>query len=124
MDRIVLGLSEIIEINGKEFSAKIDTGARGNSICKSVVESLNLPYTNKKIWVKSSNGRQLRRLIEAEVRIKNQTFKTTFNVADRSHLRFPILIGVQTLQNGFLVDPSKNQVISPKDKGLYSQQCD
>ena len=115
-----MGLSEIIKINGKKFSAKIDTGARGNSICKTVVEQLNLPFTNKKIWVKSSNGRQLRRLIEAQITLKDKTFKTTFNVTDRTHLRFPILIGVQTLQNGFLVDPSKNQVISPKDKGLYS----
>ncbi|MAG77985.1 hypothetical protein CL616_01330 [archaeon] len=122
MDRIVLGLTEKISINNKEFSAKIDTGARGNSLCKTIASELKLPLLKRKIWIKSSNGMQLRRLVEAEIKIKNLKFKTTFNVTDRSHLRFPVLIGVQTLQNGFLVDPSKNQTISPKAKGLYSKR--
>jgi len=106
-DRIVLGLSENIHINGEEFTAKIDTGARGNSICKTIVDKLEIPYTKKKIWVKSSNGKQLRNIVRASVFLKGKSFYTSFNVTDRTHLRFPILIGVQTLKKGFLVDPTK-----------------
>jgi len=110
MERIVLGLSESVLINGQEFKAKIDTGARGNSICKTIVDKLSLPYTKKKIWVKSSNGKQLRQVVRAGITLQKKSFYTSFNVTDRSHLKFPILIGVQTLKKGFLVDPSINEI--------------
>ncbi|MFH1972105.1 MAG: RimK/LysX family protein [archaeon] len=122
MDRIVLGLSEKIILNNKELIAKIDTGAKGNSICETIIKDLNIPYIEKKIWVKSSNGRQLRRMVEAEIKIKDKTFTTTFNVTDRTHLKFPVLIGVQTLKEGFLVDPSINQYIDySKHPELYTK---
>ena len=112
MERIVLGLTEEVLINNHAFKAKIDTGAKGNSICKTIVKEISLPYIEKKIWVKSSNGKQLRRMVEATIELKDKKFKTTFNVADRTNLNFPVLIGVQTLRNGYLVDPSKNSHIN------------
>ena len=108
MKKIILGITEKVMVNGVLVKAKIDTGADGNSICKSLIEKLNLVPTGNRKQVKSSHGTSLREIYKAQLEIKGKRFITSFNVIDRNHLKYSVLIGKNTLKNhDFLVDPSK-----------------
>lgn len=109
MDKITIGLIEKVKINNHEFLAKIDTGANKNSICLEIAEKLKLGPVIKTIIVRSSNGIERRPIIKAELEICNQKFNTIFNISDRKKMRYPVLIGQNTLKKGFLIDPSKKQ---------------
>ncbi len=108
MEKTILGLIEKVKINGIEVNAKIDTGADRNSICRSLIKKLNLTPTGKKVKTKSSHGFTLRNIYTAELEIKSKKIITDFNVIDRNHLNYTVLIGKNTLKNNdFLIDPSK-----------------
>ena len=94
--------------SGKEehVIAKIDTGATKSSIDMSLAKKLKLgPVITSKL-VKSAHGNQLRPIIEAVIEIAGRKMKSEFTLADRAHMRYRVLIGVNLLENGFLVDPS------------------
>lgn len=57
--------------------------------------------------VKSANGVQYRPVIELNIRINDRLINgVLFNLADRSHMEFPVLIGQNALEKGkFLIDP-------------------
>ena len=108
----VVGLIEsvtVIDKNGKKrtLKAKIDTGATRSSIDVSLTKELDLGRVLKRKLVKSAHGATLRPVIGANIEFASQKFKTEFTVANRAHLRYKLLIGVNVLQHGFLVDPSK-----------------
>lgn len=107
MEKTVVGLVEKVKINGKEVKAKIDTGAHHNSICKELFEKLNLGPVIGKVSIKSATGKQERPVVNAELEIKGRKLKTKFNIANRKHLTYPVLIGLDVLKQGFLVDASK-----------------
>lgn len=108
--------------------AKIDTGAETSSLHAeklSVVERdgemIAKFLFKKKVCetkvvelrtIKSSNGTSsLRPVVELELCIAGETFKTQFSLADRSEMRFPVLLGRETLKGRFLVDASDKQVL-------------
>ena len=103
----IIGLIEKVKINGKEVLAKIDTGADRSSLDKKLAKNLGLNNIIKTMRIKSSHGRSVRPVIEADLELKGRTFKARFNLADRSHMKYPILIGKKILRQGFLIDPSK-----------------
>ena len=111
-DRTIIGLTEKIRINGKnqkqkELVARIDTGATKSSMDISLASELKLgPVVQNKL-VKSAHGVKLRPMIEVEINMKNKKIKETFTLADRSHMKFPILIGQNILNKGFLIDPNQ-----------------
>ena len=110
--RIIIGLIEDIELissngNKEEVVAKVDTGATKSSIDTKLATKLKLgPIMRTKI-VKSAQGHQLRPIIEAEIILAGEKIKAEFTLADRSHMRYQVLIGVNILENGFLIDPSQ-----------------
>ena len=57
--------------------------------------------------VKSAHGNRLRPIIEGEVEIAGKTVKAEFTLADRTHMKYRMLIGINVLKANFLVDPSK-----------------
>ncbi|MEM4244973.1 MAG: RimK/LysX family protein [Candidatus Nanoarchaeia archaeon] len=107
MDKIVVGLTEKVVINGREVIARIDTGAHRSSICKELYSKLNLGPFVGKIKIKNVNSVEVRPTVEAELEIQGKRIRTLFNVADRSKMKYPLLIGQDVLKRGFLVDPSK-----------------
>ena len=107
MDKVLLGLIENVKINGISLKAKIDTGADRSSICKSLSNKLKLIQTGKRVEVISSHGKTYREVYSATIEIKSKKIKTTFNLADRNHLKYDVLIGKNILKHGFLIDPSK-----------------
>lgn len=94
--------------NTKKVKAKIDTGASRSSIDTRLASDLKLgPIVRTKL-IKSANGSSLRPVVESEIRLDAQDIKTQFTLANRKHMKYRVLIGLNTLRKGsFLVDPSK-----------------
>lgn len=114
-----LGLIEQIKIfskSGKEkkILAKIDTGASKCSIDTKLAARLKLGPIIRTKLVKSAEGNSMRPIVKATIIIKNRKFEADFTIADRKHLRYDILIGVNVLKNGFIIDPSKNNKFKKK----------
>jgi|TARA_B100002003_G_C14089885_1_gene524203 hypothetical protein len=112
MDKTIVGLTEKVVLfsnNGrkKTLMAKVDTGASRSSLDTRLASELNLGPIIKSKIVKSAHGNRLRPIIEAEVDIAGKKIKTEFTLADRSHMKYRILIGVNILKHNFLVNPSR-----------------
>ncbi len=109
--KTVIGLAEKVTIkyNGgiKNVVAKIDTGATKSSIDTNLAAKLKLGPVIKSKLVKSAHGSKLRPIIEATIEIAGKKIKSEFTLADRTHMKYSILIGQNILREGFLIDPGK-----------------
>ena len=105
-DKIVVGIREKVEIMGKSFSARMDTGAKMSSIDKKLAIDLGLGPVLRKMNIRSVHGTSERPVVRAVVNLKGKTLKASFNLADRNKMDYPILIGRNILRKGFLVDSS------------------
>lgn len=110
-EKTVLGLTEEITLHGPEgdrkIVARIDTGAVKSSIDLQLASEMRLgPIVASKL-VKSANGKKLRPIIEVEIMLCGQRSKEHFTMADRSHMKYEMLIGQNILKHGFLIDPCK-----------------
>ena len=105
--KYILGLIEQVKINGHSVAARIDTGAKYNSISSRLARKLNLGPVVRKIRIKTSNGYSKREVVKAKLGIKGRSINALFNIAERSHMSYSVLIGVRTLKKGFLINPSK-----------------
>lgn len=133
----VLNSTEYVDIAGiHKIPAKIDTGAYSSAIWASDIKiqpdgvlsfilfGPSSPlYSGKRITmseytakrVRSSHGdQQVRYQVEMDITLGGQSFKTVFNLSNRSRNYFPVLIGRLALKNRFLVDASKTAVIREK----------
>lgn len=106
----MLGVIEKITIYGeskrKTVRAKIDTGAYRTSIDVDLVHELGLDLHDKTIQVRSGSGKQKRKTAKFTFKMKGKDINTIASYTERSHLRFPIIIGRRDLK-GFYVDPGK-----------------
>lgn len=107
MKKTVVGCLETVEIEGKKFRARIDTGAKMSSLDRKIFKKFNLGKTIRKAKIKSSHGVSLRPVIRASVKIKDRKIKASFNLADRSQMKYRVLIGRNILRNDFLIDVTK-----------------
>jgi alpha-L-glutamate ligase-like protein len=85
--------------------AKIDTGAWKTSIDKDLADSLGLEKKSNILWtkeIKSALGSEKRRVISLIFYMAGRRISTIANVADRSSLRTPLIIGRRDLE-GFLI---------------------
>lgn len=131
MDKKIISVFEKVdfpEFDIRAIQAKIDSGAYTGSLhCTKVIEeNVNdktvihfspFDYPNTKITtskfkissVKSSNGSiEDRYFIKTLIRIRGESFPIELSLADRSTMKWPLLIGRKFLRkNKFLVDFSK-----------------
>ena len=107
MEKTIVGLVEKVKIKGKEALARIDTGAEHSSIDKDLSQKLELGPILRTILIKSASGQKRRTVVETELEIKGKVIKSKFNIANRKHMKYKILIGQNILKQGFLIDPSK-----------------
>jgi len=91
---------------GKKIFAKIDTGAQRSSIDMRLASFLDLGETVKRVKVTSAHGKTKRAVKKAKIIIKGRTINASFNIADRSHMKYKALIGRNILKLNFLVDVS------------------
>ncbi|HUY53170.1 MAG TPA: RimK/LysX family protein [Candidatus Dormibacteraeota bacterium] len=131
MQRNILGIFEIIDFPDfgiNSVKAKIDTGAYSGAFHCTKIKEVDTPdgkelhfspfdspqcdirtkeYTSK--HVKSSNGvKQERYFIITKVNIAGKNYQTMLSLADRTSMKWPVLIGRRFLSNyNFLVDVNK-----------------
>ena len=109
--RIIIGLTENVSVycnpDRKGIIAKIDTGATKSSIDTNLAAELKLGPVIKSKLVKSAHGSKLRPIIEATIELAGRKIKSEFTLADRTHMKYRILIGQNILKDGFLIDPTK-----------------
>lgn len=134
-----IGWREIVhlpDLGIRGIPAKIDTGARTSSLHATIVEeferdgdlfvrfAVDFPQQHVRQvceavhvdWrgITSSNGdTQRRRIIKTPLRIGGLTFRAEISLADRSDMRFPMLIGRSSLRRRFVVDSGHSWLQSP-----------
>ncbi|MFH1649792.1 MAG: RimK/LysX family protein [Candidatus Woesearchaeota archaeon] len=110
-EKIAVGLTEKVKLVGKEQSeeyiARIDTGATKSSIDLALASRLQLGPITRSRMIKSAHGSKLRPVVEVTIEIQGKPMRAEFTLADRSHMRYRILIGQNILRNGFIIDPTK-----------------
>lgn len=119
----------------KDIDAKIDTGAYTSSInCSRVkvklvngVKELSFYLSGSRIHekksrmfkttdfrkkkIRSSNGQiEERYVVKAIMVVFEKRLKVEFSLADRSKMKFPVLIGRKILAERFIVDVSKKNI--------------
>ncbi len=110
----VVGLVAKVKVRGregeKEVLALFDTGATRTSIDKNIAKELGLEKKNKKVKVKSKTTEQgyvRRGIYSAEIEINGRKFNVDANVADRSNMMCPVLIGRDIIHGNFIIDTTK-----------------
>lgn len=109
-NKTILGLTEFVTIYGKEekrIKARIDTGATRSSMDTKLATELHLGPIIKRKKIKSAHGSRLRPIIEAKIELEGKKINTEFSLADRSHMKFKVLIGQNALKKYFIIDPSR-----------------
>ena len=111
-NKTVIGLVEPVTILGpkgekQEVASRIDTGATKSSMDIKLAADLSLGPILRTKLVRSASGTGLRAVINATIILAGLEIKSEFTLADRSKMKYPILIGQNILSNGFLIDPSK-----------------
>ncbi|MFH1354239.1 MAG: sugar-transfer associated ATP-grasp domain-containing protein [bacterium] len=108
--RPVLNVTESVQIIAADgtphlLTSKIDTGAWRTTIDTSLASQLGL---NTKIIthnkVRGALGKQERPIIDLPLTLRDKPIKTRAYLTDRSHMKYPIIIGRRDLK-GFLVNP-------------------
>lgn len=112
MTKKILGLVEQIKIKGNGSSkiviGRIDTGATKSSIDSKLASELKAGPIIKTIVIKSAHGHALRPIIRIPIVLEGETVTGSFTIADRSHMKYKVLIGQDILKKGnFLIDPLK-----------------
>lgn len=110
-DRAIVGLIEPVMCEGKKgkaiVRARIDTGATKGSIDEQMVSTLGLGPVKGTRTVRNAQGIEQRPIVSLTIVIAEKKVTADFTVADRGHMRYPVLIGRNVLKKGFLIDPNK-----------------
>lgn len=107
----IIGQVEDVQIKIKNkkhtYKSRIDTGASSSSIDSKLVASLKIgPMTSVK-KIRNAHGETLRPVVNILIELKGKEISTHFTVANRSKMKYKILIGRNILKEGFLVDVTK-----------------
>ena len=129
-------LVDLPELGLRGVPAKIDTGARTSSLHAVILEQFErdgqklvrfaVDFGSKHVrqiceavhvdWrgITSSNGETQRRMIiKTRLRIGPSTIRAEISLADRSDMKFPMLIGRSTLRRRFVVDSGHSWLQTP-----------
>lgn len=110
-DKTIIGLTEKVLIKGpkgnKHVTARIDTGATKSSIDSKLAKRLGFGPVERTIRVKSADGSSIRPVVKIRIKIHKRVLNVRFTLADRTHMKYKVLIGQNILSRRFLIDPSK-----------------
>lgn len=111
--------------NLNNIEARIDTGAKTSSIYATKIEIVENRFVKFKLLgkydflepiykiqeVKSSNGQKMKRVfIKSKIEIFEKDYEVELSLNDRTNMKFPLLIGRELLEKGFIVDVSKQNL--------------
>lgn len=110
--KTVIGIVEPVTLISKDGSrrtilAKVDTGASKSSIDINLASELRLGPIIKSKLIKSASGNKLRPVIETNIEFAGRMMFEEFTLADRWHMKYPVLIGQNVLKHGYLIDACK-----------------
>jgi len=112
-DQKIVRLVQRVVVTGpggeESVKAKVDTGADRTTVDEALAARLRLVPTGSKVAVKASAaGKRVERpLVNAAVTLAGIRFNLRVGVADRSQMRYAVIIGRDILRSGyFLIDPS------------------
>ncbi|RPF71588.1 ATP-dependent zinc protease family protein [Aurantiacibacter spongiae] len=129
-------LVDLPDLGLHAIPAKIDTGARTSSLHATILEQYErggesyvrfaVDFARQHVrqvceavqvdWrgITSSNGKTQRRMIiKTPLTIGAQTFRAEISLADRSDMKFPMLIGRSSLRRRFTVDSGHSWLQTP-----------
>lgn len=87
--------------------AKIDTGAWRSAVCIDLAKKLGIKTEGDRVkYFQSALGKELRYLVPLSFILKGERINTEVCFADRSEMRFEMIVGRRDLKN-FFIDPSK-----------------
>lgn len=138
MDKKIIGRKDVVDfpsIGLNNVQVKIDSGAFSSSIhCEKISERTQAgnnflevvfldqyddSYTGeeirfenyKKRIIKSSNGvSEERFIVELEILLFSQSYRSEFSLTRRNDLKFPVLLGRKLLNKRFIIDTSKSNL--------------
>ncbi|MEZ5682208.1 MAG: RimK/LysX family protein [Erythrobacter sp.] len=136
----VVGWRELVhlpELGLSGIPAKIDTGARTSSLHANVLEEFErdgqkfvrfaVDFAQQNVrqvceavhvdirGITSSNGEtQYRYVIKTPLKIGGEQFRAEISLADRSDMKFPMLIGRSSLRRRFVVDSGYSWLQTPE----------
>lgn len=87
--------------------AKLDTGAYRTSIDKKFAELIDIKELDEKVFVQSASGEAYRTTAKVTFLLAGKKINTVASIADRSGLRYPVIIGYRDLKD-FLIKPMQN----------------
>jgi hypothetical protein len=124
----VLGAVEKVVILpwGLALEARVDTGAAKSSLAafdlrvKGKMAEFRLPDPGSKekvrlpvlgwVEVRTNLGKEKRPVVRIEICVAGKRFQTLVNLDDRSGLRYPMLLGRESLRGRFLVDVGRTHL--------------
>lgn len=122
---------------GITLPARIDTGAATSSLDARDLEvhddvaefSLPEKYGGKRLrvpvvgWkiVRSAESREKRPIVEMDLCLGPKVIRTRVNLNDRSRMRYPLIVGRNTLSHHFVVDCMKSFCTPPACSGTTSK---
>jgi len=114
---------------GVKLPARIDTGAAKSSLdarelkVRDKVVEFKLPqrYGGLQVrlpileWrhVRSTDGRERRPVVELEICLGSRRIRTQVNLADRSMVKYPLILGRNFLREEFVVDVKQRKTTPP-----------
>jgi hypothetical protein len=129
-ETIIGAVEEVILLPwGVRVAARIDTGAAKSSLaaCDLVVRenvaefqlpeqcggmSLRLPVVEWRT-VRNEHGSERRPVVEMELCIGSKRIRTKVNLNDRGAMKYPFLVGRNTLEGNFVVDVRRAKSLPP-----------
>lgn len=113
--KTVIGVVCPVVITGSHreetVQAKIDTGASRTSVDTKLAAQVGLgPVTDiVTIRAASANHMEVRPLVQARIRLADESFELPVNITDRKDMKYPVIIGMDILSRGkFLIDASRD----------------
>ncbi|MCK4335935.1 MAG: ATP-dependent zinc protease [Candidatus Aenigmarchaeota archaeon] len=117
MPKKTIGLIEKVKIYGDgktvETEALVDTGAKMTSIDIKLAGEAKLGPVVRMFKTKAPITKEVARrpVVKVTIKIKGKKFTVEANLNDRSHMKYPVLIGRNLLYGNFVVDVSKSPKI-------------
>ncbi|MGB9627590.1 MAG: ATP-dependent zinc protease [Thermodesulfobacteriota bacterium] len=128
---LIGGVEEVVLFPwGVKLPARIDTGASMTSLdvrdltVKKGMAEFRLPqqYGNTLIrlpimrhcGIRSSDARERRPVVEMELCIGSRRMQVEVNLNDRSRMEYPLILGRNVLNLGFIVDSAQEKILPPK----------
>ncbi len=107
----IVGVTEKVMLYGpkgkKEVIAKIDTGATKSSIDEKLAKEIGFTDIVGKALVKTAHGTRRRPIVKEILKIKGRVMHVKFTIADRKDMNCKVLIGMNVLKRGFLINPMR-----------------